>query len=93
MPPGQLSEIRLELAGHYSLLADELQEILKIKPEKWIEIRKMVKSSAEADMLWAASEEGKREMALKWQLKVVEKLMSSIRLRLEVMSKEAQNFY
>ncbi len=91
--PGDLSQIRLELSGWFGILADQLQEVLKRKPEKWLEIRKEAKSSAEADKAWEASEDGLQEMKLRWDLKVCEKLMSSIRTRLEVLEKEAQNIF
>ncbi len=91
--PQELSIFRLELSGWFGTLSEELQEILRDKPQEWLELRKSVKSNAEADKLWEASEGGKREMELRWSLRVCEKIMSSLRIRLEVIEKEVMNLF
>jgi len=91
--PSDLSKIRLELSGHLGLIAEELTAILEQKPGQWLELRKQSQSSSEADKKWEASELGIQEMKLRWDIKVVDKISSSLRLRLEVMDKEARNLY
>ena len=91
--PGELSKYRLELSGWFAFYSGQLEDILKRKPEQWLEIRKTAGSDKMTDMRYNATEDGQEELALRLRLKSIEKIMSSIRLRLEIMEKESQNYY
>ena len=91
--PGELSEIVMELGGWYGLYASYLDEIFKKKPKAWLEIRAQegVKSDAKADRLWELTEDGQKELLYRLRLKTIEKISSSIKSRLRVMSEEMRN--
>ncbi len=91
--PHDLAEMRAFLSGAYSFTAGQLQEILGTKPMKWLEIRKTVKSVAEADRTWEASPDGIQETKLEWDLKRIQSLRSGIKSLLEVAEGEAKNTY
>lgn len=95
LSPGELSELNLQLAGYYGLNATELDELLARKAESWIKIRSQegVKSDAQADRLWEQTADGQRERRLKLQQKTIEKLMSAVKTRIQVMTEEARNTY
>ncbi len=91
LTPGQMSEALVQQAHDYSTLSDQLAEILKVKPFKWLELRATVESDTRAERLWSATEDGVAEMVLKLRLKAIEKVMSSLRTRLRVLELEVRN--
>lgn len=91
MSPRQLADFRIFLAALFSLRAGEMQRILAIKPGVWLAYREGTKSDKAADREWQATEEGKRETQLKWELKRIDKLSSAIASKLRVMADEARN--
>ena len=93
--PGDLANYRLRLAAEYSFLSEQLREILKKKPEIWIEIRQReeVNSDKIADRIWETTKLGKDEMSLRLELKSIDKLMSSINSRLRTYENESRNNY
>ena len=93
--PGDLANHRLRLAAEYSNRSEKLREILKRKPEIWIEIyqRDDVSSGKHADKLWESTELGKDEMSLRLLLKEIDKLMSSINTRLRTYQDESRHNY
>jgi hypothetical protein len=90
LPPGELSEIRLRLSAEYSYLSSLLEVILMKKPEIWLSL-KSNNSDTKTEMLWSLTEDGKNEIKYRHQLKAIEKMISAVRTRLEVMSQEARN--
>jgi hypothetical protein len=79
---------RSRLSGEWGFYAGQLEEILKIKPEKWLEIRKKCKSDAQAQKKWEASELGQNEMIIKLRMKRLEKHISSLRQLIETAQRE-----
>lgn len=90
--PGKLADIRTELSAWLARFADELENILVFKADRWLEIRAKegVKSDKMADRLWDATVEGKQEIHLRSQIKYIERVISSIRTQLRV--KESESF-
>ena len=93
LSPTQLSEMRLWLAGHYAYLTDKLSQILMQKPAIWNELRKGVKSDTACERIWQQTKDGLLETSLRLKLKSIEKLMSGIKTRIEVMIGESKSLY
>lgn len=91
LSPGDLSEFQIKLAGEYSFLSSRLAEILVIKPQLWLQLRKETKSDASTDKKWEATPEGIEEAIYKLKLRAIEKQLSAINSRLHILSMEARN--
>ena len=91
--PAQLAEERVELSAYYAHASKQLESILEQKPKVWLDIRQRegVKSAAEADREWEATEDGINEMKLKMKMKRMEKRMSAISSLLRVYEVEGRN--
>ncbi|MCP3684601.1 MAG: hypothetical protein GY861_18190 [bacterium] len=90
--PGDLAEYRLRLAAEYGYHSEQLSQILKAKPQDWLEIRQRsnIKSDKIADRLWEMTEMGQQEMSLKMTLKTIEKVSSAISTQLKMYETEAR---
>lgn len=90
--PGELSEIRLWLAGRYAYQNGQLTQILIRKPELWNKIRYSgeVKSDTAAERFWSATDDGKKETELRHELKSIEKLLSATKTRIEILLGESR---
>lgn len=93
LTPGQLSELRLKLAGEYQFTASLLDQILISKPQQWLYLREDSTSDTQADRKYELTENGKLEKVYRQQLKTCERMMSAIKTRIEVMAGEARNSY
>ncbi len=91
--PQELSDKLLELAEESSRLGSELSRILTLKPDIWMEMRKSHSSDKSTDKQWDATEEGKKEMQVRLQLKSNQMMMSAIKTKLRVLSDETHNMY
>lgn len=89
--PSRLSDIQLELSGWYANIGEELADIESMITDFWLETRKTTSSDKMADKLVDASEGGKKRIKLRYQAKFIEKVISSIKRRLEVSKQEAWN--
>lgn len=89
--PGELAELRQWFSGEYAFIAGQLEDILLLKPQKWLETREKVKSDTQAEREWQATVEGKNELIWRLRLKAIEKAMSAIKTRLEIISGESRN--
>lgn len=91
--PSELSEINLDMSAEYAYLTEQLINILRKKPAIWDGIRYSgtVKSDTAAERLWEKTPEGLDEMALRLELKALDKMMTSSRTRIGVLSGEARN--
>lgn len=89
--PSRLSEIQQELSAWYATIGEELSDIESLVADYWIELRKETTSDKMADKQLDASESGKRRIKLRIQAKYIEKVISSIKRRLEVLKQEAWN--
>lgn len=92
LPPGELSNYQLILAGWYSYYAGQLEEIELNKSERWLKLRSQegIKSDKQADRLWDSTEDGRNEIKLRWEMRRAERLISSIKTRLRVLEGEAR---
>lgn len=88
--PHTAADLRIELSGYYSRMSGELEEILAVKPTKWLLMRKEVKTNRDADMMWDGSEMGIKEMRLRMGLKRIEKIISSLSSYLRNAENEAR---
>jgi len=95
LAPRQLANYRSIITAEYAFQSERLKDILKKKPAIWMEIRgkEGVKSDTAAERLWGMTELGQQEIELKYRLKYLEKLSSSLRQQLEVMDSEARGMY
>lgn len=91
--PGRLSELAVELSSWYATLSDEYGSIEIFYADRWLDLRKGEKSDKMADRKWAATEEGKRMTTLRLQLKYIEKVVSTIKLRLKTKISEGYNAF
>jgi hypothetical protein len=89
--PGRLSEIRLWLAGHYAYLNSDLTEVLIRQPGLWRELRERAKSVSEADRLWEETPDGITEIKLRGTLKSIDRILSGLKTRIEILQGEARN--
>lgn len=93
--PHELANARAWLGGHYAYLSGQLWEVLNIKPEHWnaIRFRGDIKSDTAAEREWQATTAGKLETKLRMEMKVSERLMSSLKTKLEIAQGESHNSY
>ena len=93
--PPELADMRGWLAAEYAYINSQLIGVLMKKPEKWKEIRYSgdVKSDTAAERAWQSTEDGMLETVYRMKLKTIEKLLSAIKSRMEVMMGEAKNQY
>ena len=91
--PGRLAELRVVLSAKYARATDEYEKILLSKPDVWNELRKGFKSDTATERAWEATEAGIAERHWKFQIKKIEKLMSSIKTLIDVKTGEARNQY
>jgi len=90
---GQLSELRMKLAGTYQFIASRLDDVPMTKPQEWLYLRDQSKSVAEADRKWELTDNGKLEVVYRNRLKTCDRMMSAMKTRLEIMQGEARNQY
>jgi hypothetical protein len=88
LTPDILAKWRRVLAAEWGWIAGQLEPILRVYPDAWIELRAGVGSDKKADMEWARTDDGKNETILKLQLKKYEKLISSLNQEAEMSSRE-----
>lgn len=89
--PQVSATLRSKLAGEYSFLSGQLQDILARKPKAWMSIREYTTSDKQADQKWEASDDGINEVGLKMQIKVVEKMLSALKTIIEVAMNDRNN--
>ena len=88
--PRECAEFKVVLSGWYSTWAGELETILALKPQVWMEMRKEAKSDKATDMLWDASEMGLKERKLRFDMKRAEKMVSALSSLLRIAENEAR---
>ena len=93
LSPNRLSEILVSLTSWYATLAQELEDIEVFYAEQWLAMRKECKTDKATDMAWNSSESGKQRIRLRIQLKYIEKIISSIKVRLKVKENESWGRY
>lgn len=93
--PGELSEVRLWLAGRYAYLNGLLTGILIRKPEVWGKLRysENVKSDTQAERLWSETDDGRKEIEYRHECKSIEKLLSALKTRIDLLIGEQRNTF
>jgi hypothetical protein len=103
--PPDLAKFNTILAGYYSYYGQMLKRIQLVKPKAWLEIQDYVLQEKEwvhrpkplsdkkTERTWEATEDGQKEIALEWELKRIEKMMSAINKRLYVDNIAVKNQY
>lgn len=86
-----LAESRLELSSLYSYFSGQLEQILFCKPKVWLTIRENTKSDSSAEKQWQQTEDGQKETIYRYRLKRIEKMMSSMRTMIQILSDESRN--
>lgn len=89
--PRQLAEYRVYLAAIYSLRGSEMAAIEIRKAREWLVLRRGATSVAETDRAWDVTDDGQRQIALKWELRRIEKLIAAAASMLRVMENEARH--
>lgn len=79
------------LAGEYSWICGQLENVLKTKSGVWNELRKDVKSDTSADRMYDQTENGLNEIGLKLRLKGAEKMLSSLKSLIRNAEMEIKN--
>ena len=90
---GRLADIAVQLTSYYATLSEDFKDIEVFRADRWLELRKGVKSDTMAEKMWLATSEGKNWNGLRIQLKYIEKTISSIKLRLKVAEGERFGAY
>ena len=90
---GRLADIAVQLTAYYAKLSEEFKDIEVFRADRWLDIRKDVKSDTMAEKTYLATPEGKAWNTLRIQLKYIEKTISSIKLRLKVAEGERYGAY
>jgi hypothetical protein len=91
--PHVLAEKRILLSEEYSRLSEQESLIVKNKAVVWPEMRKNVKSVAEADRMWEMSTDGVDEQLIKIRQKAIEKELSAINSFLHTLENHAKGYY
>jgi len=93
LTPHQLADRLLALTNQYGNLSDELARILAHKDYKWSALRNTTTSDKQADRLWYQTKDGTKERLIDFELKKLQRIMSSIKAVLQVRENEAKKLY
>lgn len=91
LTPRELSEFRTILSGKYSRARDAWDKQETERLRFMHEARNEYKSVAAAEVAWGATEDGEQWRYWKSQMKKAERMMSSIKLQVDVAQAEARN--
>ena len=107
LSPTDLAKLGTILSGHYSYYGQMLKRIHLKKPAVWLHIKSEPIHAADpaskklpspysdkmTERMWEATTDGQKEIALEWECKRIEKMLSSINKRLYVDNVAARNNY
>ena len=98
--PPDLAKYATILAGYYSYYANMMKKILINKDAVCLALQdEPVKrgdkplSDKKTERIWNTTKEGQAEIALEWELKRIERMMTNINKRLYVDTVSAKNLY
>jgi hypothetical protein len=91
--PQVLAEKRVTLSEEYSRLSEQEGLIVRNKAVVWPEMRKNVKSVAEADRMWEMSQDGVDEQLIKIRQKAIDKELSAINSFLRTLENQGKGYY
>jgi len=90
--PGELNEINLELAGYFAYYSSQLIPLKLAEATFWGKFKDIEavkpKSDAYVRALWRITKDGNRMMEIEETLKVLDKLMSTLRTSINLAIKE-----
>ncbi len=93
LAPIRLSEILQFLVSEYGRKGMRLNEVLKRKPLAWTKLRLNTKSDTSAEREYQATEDGMSETSIRLEMKILEKLMSVVKVRISILQGEARNIF
>jgi len=88
--PDRIDEWQRFVNALYATLNDEMKQIEKQYPFAWRIIREDCKSDKQADLEYDAKPEGQRRIELKYDLKSLERLSSSLK---RTMDRQKQDYF
>lgn len=91
--PKQADDYRLLLVTWYQQKSDEAAKIEVARASEWLAIKSNCKTNTEAEMLYDNSEHGRQRIALQYELKSIEKMISALKDRMQRLNNEAFNRY
>jgi len=91
--PMELTELYARLSSEYSSLCDIISEVSRRRPQSWNEIRKDCTSDKQADRKWEMTQDGTDYIAIKNELKGLQKLLSDTRMRIVALQDQSRNLY
>lgn len=105
--PFVLADCLTKLAGWASYYTEMMKKVQLVKPQRWLDIKQFLGttnkpkeewgkrerdlSDKHTDIVWAATEDGQKEIALHYELKRIEQMASAIKKTLYVKRVEYQN--
>lgn len=95
--PSELSKIYLYCSAEFAYYSDILKEIKINKADRWLQIKESGDekdiSDKKADMLFAQTDEGKKEIEYTYTLRGLEKIMNAIKQSAYLNKEESKNLY
>lgn len=89
--PHGAAEDQAILAGEYSFLCSQLEEILMGKPNWWNLKRATFKSDTACEKAWQETPNGLLETGLRLRMKGIEKMMSALKSLIRMAEAEMNN--
>lgn len=89
--PHECAEDLAVLAGEYSYIMGEWEQILQRKAATWNILRTQLKSDNSADKAWESTPDGIKESSLRLRAKGAEKMMSALKSLIRIAEAESQN--
>lgn len=89
--PHRLGELRVLLSAKFAQAMNELENVLRVKPGVWNEMRGNFRSDTACERAWSGMELGQKELHWKFQLKKMEKMMSALKTLWEITNTEIRN--
>lgn len=93
LTPAELSEYNMWLSGMYASYSLQMAAVEVEKNEFLDKIRETVTSDSQAKVKWYLTESGKKDITLTRSLKAMERMLSGIKKRIDVLNTEARNQY
>ena len=93
MTPAQMADARMKLTGFYSTLVSVYNKANELNTREWMKIRPDFNSDTRASKAIEVSDLGTLEKKLKNELRALEKMISSLKQRIEIAQGEARNQY
>lgn len=89
--PVLCADYKAKLSGEYSFTAGILEDIETRRPKWWNENRPKFNSDKACDSAWDSTEDGINQIGMKWRIKRIEKLISSMNSLLRLAEGQMKN--